>query len=513
MRQVLIIGDHPVKNSIIKQYVSSGIENIGECNIEVSVFPNVKKVEEFVILSSSASGIDGDKEALVALNRLAAQLVDTNVRPVVHMLLQSHETMSLINTRDYNDDWHNKLELNVFTMDDVWAKNIVCTNAINTRMRGLDYKPVSLESNHTVHLVVFGIDSLATALVENSALTAHYPNYTRNHTLRTRITVINDRIDEWSKVFLSRHKPLMENSYYRMVDVQKKLHDLHKPMYEGKREDFVDIEWEFVKGSIHNLEVQDKLHGWATDGNQVLSVAICHESDEENLSQAGIAAEILCEYEVPIYVKQNSSVFSDIVMQSSRMKNVIMVGMKDYGYDVSLPLLKMAKRVNYVYEYCYNNNIASQTEGCITAPSYIDDKEADVCWLRVKKAIKRYSNICNAMTLATKMRSLGHSADETDTFYAITKQEIGIISEVEHNRWNVEELLLGFRPCTDEEQAGIEADVSKKGEYKNHLVHYDLRAYADLRADDTGKNVNTYDICLSASIPLIVYQDKKGGKV
>lgn len=512
MKQILIIGNHPLKKSIKKQYLSLGVDKIDECDIESLNVSNISRYDEFVIIHSSSllSNFEDDRLSIEALMKLSKFLINADgKRPTIHLLLQNQESLRMLNTRDYNDDWHGIFELNAFTIDDVWAKNIVS----NANINGLDYRPITYETNNTVHLVVFGTSSLATTIVENAALVAHYPNYIRNHTLRTRITIIDNDMCEWSKKFISMHKPLMENSYYRHIDIANKQCNLHKPMYEGQREDFVDIEWEFVNGSIHDLVVQDKLQGWSDDENQVLSISICHSDDARNLVEATLVADLLCNQEIPVYVKQDSSVMKNIISQSTRMKNVILIGMKDCGYDVSLPLLKMAKRVNCVYDYCYSNNIASQTEGCITAPSYIDDQEADACWLNVKKAIKRYSNICNAMTLATKMRSLGHFSNEANTFYAITKQEIDIIAEVEHNRWNVEELLLGFRPCTDDEQAEIEDDISKKFEYKNHLIHYDLRAYNDLRADDTGQNVNTYDICISASIPLIAYKGEKGGEL
>ena len=41
------------------------------------------------------------------------------------------------------------------------------------------------------------------------------------------------------------------------------------------------------------------------------------------------------------------------------------------------------------------------------------------------------------------------------------------------------------------------------GYYKEKFFHYDLRAYNDLRPDDTGKNVSVYDICLSISTTLL----------
>ena len=31
--------------------------------------------------------------------------------------------------------------------------------------------------------------------------------------------------------------------------------------------------------------------------------------------------------------------------------------MTDSGYDITLPLVRMAKNVNYIYDYCYHENI------------------------------------------------------------------------------------------------------------------------------------------------------------
>lgn len=510
-RKVLIIGEHPIKDCIRQQFAAQ------EYDVTMRDAESVMQEE---VWDEIVVAIGDDNEALRLIEQFKESFdPETRVRPMVHLLLQSQETLWLLNTRDYKDDWHKTFELNAFTIEDVWAKNVVLG-------KGLDYMPISLESDRTVHLVVFGTSQLTTALVEHAALVAHYPNYTRDHSLRTRITVIDDDVMVWGKRFISMHKSLMDNSHYRIIDTTAKTYELYKPMYDGKREDFVDVEWEFVNASVHDQVVQDKLQGWAADERKVLSIAVCGKHDSENLSQAMLIADILGAYEVPIYMKQKNSVAAKLMEGSPRLRNIVPIGMVDSGYNINLPLLKMAKRVKFVYDYCYDNNIIQNalTEGIadITAPSYIDDDEAAAHWLQEGTALKRYSNICNAMTLQTKMRSLGHvmgakdskdskvskvpTVSEVDTFYAITKEETEIIAMVEHNRWSVEELLLGFRSCTDEEQAEIEADISKKGEYKKRLAHYDLRAYNDLRADDTGMNVNTYDICLSASIPLIVYK-------
>ena len=125
-------------------------------------------------------------------------------------------------------------------------------------------------------------------------------------------------------------------------------------------------------------------------------------------------------------------------------------------------------------------------------------------WRNVGSLPKQYSNIFNAMTLATKMHSIGHTSDDWQEYYALTLDEIKILTEVEHNRWNVEELILGYRPTTDEEQKLIENDIAQKKVLRNKKIHYDLRAFDDLRSDSTGKNVNVYDMALTQGIPLII---------
>lgn len=529
MNKILIIGDHPLKTSIEVQCRERGAHDIAVCDGRGLDSRAVADCDEMFLLTSplEEDALAADQWALQTLQMIAellhpagetrqpvggASYMAAQLRPTVHLLLQRQETLDMLLSRDYNDSWHAAFELHAFTMEDTWAKNVVASPAGTVGLPGLDYRPVTLDADHTVHLVIFGTSRFTTALAENTALVAHYPNYTRNHNLRTRITIIAPDVEVWSHTFIGRHKSLMDNSYWRHIDLQTKRRDLHRPMYEASREDFVDVEWEFVRGSIHDVVVQDKLQGWSADDGQVLSVALCHDSDADNLAQMQLLADLLCGTEVPIYVKQRSAVFEEIIAPSPRLRHVILIGMEDRGYDVTLPLLRMAQRVKYVYDYCYDHNINGGTQEHITAPACIAPAEAESHWLLERKAIKRHSNVSNAMTIDTKMRSLhspGRQSLSDTMVYALTQNEIELIAEVEHNRWSVEELLQGFRPCTAEEQAAIEGDIRLKAEFKERLVHYDLRAYRDLRPDATGQNANTYDLCLSASIPLIASGDHR----
>ena len=133
------------------------------------------------------------------------------------------------------------------------------------------------------------------------------------------------------------------------------------------------------------------------------------------------------------------------------------------------------------------------------APVSIDWQKAEESWTMLSNA-KKWSNIYHAMTVGYKMRSLGYTIQDWDTLYCLSAQEIKNLAEVEHNRWSVEELLLGYRPTNDSEQKIIENDISQKKHFRDKFIHYDLRAYKDLKNDITEKNANTYDICISAAL-------------
>ena len=88
--------------------------------------------------------------------------------------------------------------------------------------------------------------------------------------------------------------------------------------------------------------------------------------------------------------------------------------------------------------------------------------------------------------------------------------DLGLITpeEKEEIRQNIQEILESRR--ADKE---IPADLKRKYKKENH-VHYDLCAYDELEIDPTGKNAQTYDYDLTASIPLIykTFYEKVGNE-
>lgn len=417
-------------------------------------------------------------------------------RLVCKILFRSMNTYSALQTSNSQASIEDKVEVYPYTKEDMWAHSLFATFR-DKKYPPLDREQITYESDKTIHLVLIGFSSWTESLARMAALVCHFPNYIRDHSLRTRITLIDTDIRHKTAAFRNRIKNLLDNSYVRYVDTESCSSTFHAPMYSTSREDFVDVEWEFVEGDETCKDVISKLSYWSDDPGQILTVAICNDSEERNISTISMLPPELEKKGIPVLVKiENDFIFSLI----NKKTNVISFG-KEQEYAAIYKARRMGMAINYVYHRCYSMNCIEYT-GSVLSPTEIDFAEAESLWNRLTPA-KRFSNIYNALCLSSKMRSLGHKEEDWGTYYSITSKEIELLSIVEHNRWSVDELILGFRPTTDSEQKKIEADIKLKKEFRKNKVHYDLRAYDDLRPDETGKDVAIYDICLTEAIPLI----------
>lgn len=517
-RKILIIGKHPIYHSILPQYEEEG------CRVDVVDTYNddttLSGYDELLLLPlSNGNDVDTDHDTLALLERLSAAYVSdgsSDGRPLCHVLLYSHVMLWLLQNLDIFKEVNSKFEVYLFTIEDQWAKNVICGVGKLAAYPPLDRRPITLSSSDRVHLVVMGWSSMSEALMMHTALTAHYPNYVRDHTLRTRITVVDNDAHDLMNVLTQRYQSLFDHSYYRLVDaVNHRQMLFHRPLYSGTREDFVDVEWEFIAGDIHTPSVRDKLTLWAGHPHELLTIALCHASHDRNFNEAFAMPNAVADSHSTLLVYLDHADVMTRVRRSG-YTHIHPFGMNGSGYDVRLPLLQMAKRLHYFYECSYGQK---------GIPTDLPADEVEKSWQTLSSFNMRYANLYNVMTIPTKMRSLGHDERDWNTFYALNKEEIDILSAVEHNRWSVERLMLGYRPPTDSERLEIKENIRQlindkaagiapsvedlKADYKRRKVHYDLCAYKELAEDRTGQNVRVYDYDLTACIPLIAHSFKE----
>ena len=88
----------------------------------------------------------------------------------------------------------------------------------------------------------------------------------------------------------------------------------------------------------------------------------------------------------------------------------------------------------------------------------------------------------------------------------LSGNEINMLARIEHNRWNVEKLLMGYRkPHKDEDKYGCDnEEMKKKLELnKNRFIHHDIRPIEQL------DGVREIDRAFSFYIPWILKMVKR----
>ena len=493
---MLIFGTHPLKESL--QTWCSGKGYGCRTFPWLSVPDDAPSCpDELAVLTSpDGDGSVQDALALKFLSELAVLWKDAGKKPTVHLLLQEKGTLRMLGRLGLPEDIEERFEVWPFTMEEAWADYITVRfpGLSENPYPGLDREPVTADSGQFVHLVILGCDDYAESIAVRAAQVAHFPNYrgSDNVPLRTRISIVSSDAAAFRDRMVSRYSTLFANSVYRSVDPAGKTSELHRPSWAGTHEDFVDVEWEFVCGGLHQDDVSERLSMWASDPKRQTTIVLSGPCDADNLDLALSLPEAVASHSIPVWVRQST----DILFSVGTRGNLIPFGMDDRGYDPGLPALHMSKLLNYVYFCIFSGS---------SVPTVFPREEVENAWKGAGGLQMRMSNVYNVMTMATKLHSLGHAIRDLGNFYALTGEETLALSRTEHNRWCVERLLAGFRPCTDEERDAIEADISLKGRYKKERkAHFDICAESELGKDEQGNDVRIYDRQLTAAIPLIV---------
>ena len=128
-------------------------------------------------------------------------------------------------------------------------------------------------------------------------------------------------------------------------------------------------------------------------------------------------------------------------------------------------------------------------------PKYPDEVTA---WYTIPEAHK-FSSIYSANAMYIRERSFGLGA--TKDVSTLNEEQQTTIYEVEHRRWIMAELLLGYTPFKKDEVAEWKArrmsedDATKKAakqEYRDskgkRFIHYDITPYDHLIPDEKDKD-------------------------
>ncbi len=381
---------------------------------------------------------------------------------------------------------------------------------------------ISPDDSKYVHLVFVGTTNFAVAFAMEAANLLHFPNYHQKG-VKTRITFIDLNADKEKDVFIVRNRHFFEIQdylYYDLTDVPEKKkqkqgnRDEHV-IFKGEDANFLDVEYEFIKGDVFSKEVQDVISKWAKDKeHQYLSIFLALADQRSNFAFGMNMPDEVYDNEIPVFIRQDRSDnfvsnlrSTDEAIRNNKKKNTYVkvedgeakpttlggryahiypFGMNETAYSADEKSLKRAKLINYLY--CTANYTNNKFQGILSLDAMSAEQiwaEADERWKELSVALK-WSNLYNAYTIRTKLATLramrGLNLDDTsrDQNY-LSETEVEEMARVEHNRWNVEKLLMGYRkPHRDEDKYANPDCAAELKKNKERFIHHDIRPFDQL---------------------------------
>jgi len=363
----------------------------------------------------------------------------------------------------------------------------------------LDREPITADSSKYVHLIVIGGSRMGLAMATEAAHLLHFPNFV-SRKIKSRITLISSQIDERMLTLQNEVKPFFDYVEWEYKDLSGLSAPSGASQHLGNiifrpEKDYIDQKWTFLKGDAHSARLQALMKEYASDPNALVTVAVCIANDRD---ASRIALNLPREFykpgqEVPILVRQEAGAGLMHALHNTKTHNydkVLPFGMRLDEFDL---VQKNSDRRAMISWIVYRNTqrMHQDKRPCddFTTFRERDKVESDVSdffdvgtnqkmkWDDLSMRFK-FANRYRAYLLWSYLRSLGkvdfkaRNQTELDEDLRYLRDILlsngELMGEVEHNRWNVEQLLLGKLPRPDNNTGGSDdiRDIDPYGKLK-----------------------------------------------
>lgn len=375
---------------------------------------------------------------------------------------------------------------------------------------------ITPDDKKNVHLVFVGTTNFAVAFAMEAAHILHLPNAGM---ARTRITFIDINADKEKDEFIVRNRHFFEVQSFNYRDFsngkEKEREGVRSEYvcFDEADANFLDVEFEFIKGDVFSKKVQDEITNWANDTDgQYLTIFLALADQRQNFVMGMNMPDAVYDNQIPVFIRQDrsdnfvtnlrnadqkgdvhkltySTVNDDgslvLKKRNARYANIYPFGMNETAYCADNKSLKRAKLINYLYCTMPSDNkfLSLEALDAMFESSLWD--EADKKWQDLSVALK-WSNLYNSYTVRTKLACLrairGIKIDDKSHDYdPLSEHEVEILAVVEHNRWNVEKLLMGFRKARKNEDKYVHGEhADNLTGNKKLFIHHDIRPFDQL---------------------------------
>ena len=458
---------------------------------------NVDKCREIFILGEN-NEFDHDSLNIECLKKIRHILEDKSAEQNkrCNILFEHQSTYTVFQQQDLTEilPW---IDLVPFNFHETWAQKVF----IDGRYESIDSKAqiiyprldgdgISENSDKTVHLVVVGMSQMGVVLGVQASHLCHFPNFINDKTKKTRITFIDENADRELNYMKCRYRNFLNEVAHTFVNIGNP--QKNETFYSENL--FTDIEWHFIKGRIEHPDIQSRIAGWCSEEKTILTIAICFSFPPLSIAAGLYMPDAVYDNNIPVLVQQQTSYSILSMLESSpRLKNVKPFGMLDNSYDMNSADDTLPMMVKYVYDNT-------------TDTTYINSFPEKVIkdnWEKWRKedniSALKWSNRYCANSIYVKQRSFKFNAGET-----LNENLVELLVHIEHNRWVIEKLLMGYRAPTPEEEKRIESDMEEKKKLRKRFIHNDIRDYNSIINKDTGLKPTLYHINIAKAIPFML---------
>lgn len=527
-----------------------------------------------------------DTQNMKCVHNIASYLADKGAthKKICRVQFEYQTTFSVFQFSDLPDTVRKHIIFIPFNTYENWAQQVFVngTYAESTKMiergqeeiRTIPYKPldgsgIACDSEEHVHLVIAGMSKMGIAVAIQTAQIAHFPNFRpgpAGKRKRTRITFIDPDADREMYFFKGRYGNLFDLSASRYIDASKAASyadtGWDDPMtdangrYAYLGENFIDIEWEFIKGEIADPAVRGYLEEIAeaaapdAEGSRsILTVAVCQPLSHEAIASAIYMPEAVYDHALQILVYQREA--SDIVYnlyfsedggkKHKRYSKLRPFGMQYADFTIWKESYYSAQLCNHVYNLMFSKPVCDMKDfadksreinrklsGIRDASDKNAMEEARTEWKKLT-IFDKWSNKYLANSFRTKLRSAGCTGTDFIGGYGDIRKKIAkagdALAECEHNRWNVQQLLMGFRAYTDAEtrkymdiksESPVDAsrklkdfkDKMKKGHEKAHLNICPF-SYLDTVDPDAKESDKVFDEAIPEILKIVAVAESR----
>ena len=483
---------------------------------------------------------------------------------IYRVMFEYQTTFSVFQFSEISKEIRSCINFKPFNYYEMWAQRVLINKKLDRDeilespylpLEGVD--GIGKDEDRYVHLIIVGMSRMGVSMAIEAAHLAHYPNYDQKR-IRTKITFIDKNAKEEKDFFMGRFKELFALSHWRYgaVDAQgilkwKPQNDIHiQNTYHYLGGDFLDVEWEFLNGGVENPSVQEYISTSVNSEGSIVTIAVCLPEPSRCLAAAlyldrGIYENV---NQVLVYNRYGDSLISQMTHKTEKQMNPYHNKLRAFGMSAQCYDCRLIEEAEFIASKLnakYNKIYEPVDEGVGPGKSDVakwwsNIYSANTLWTKLRfmkwtcndekekssdqvEEVKWWSNIfpgikhyCIKWFAKNSNKNSENDYTDDDINKWFDDSSLNTLAKTEHARWNMEQLLLGYRPLTATEQAEflivdehgkVVTDLRKKNIYKGKLAHLDICSFARLNEIDSGSI--RYDRGLSGILPEIYLKLKE----